>query len=189
MIPTELLEQLAKSDAFCEASRVLFAVFRMTLGYRKKSDRIAQTQLAALTGLLSQNVNRGLGKIVKTGIVTKSGKPHKIQTIGFDYLDNQGRESGQSKLSNTKDSSSKYISPTEGGLENDLRQEIEKWLKKCDIGNPEAYLDKLVRECNKDFKALKKAWGELIRGACEESPTGFYARALHYAGRSQKHLK
>lgn len=189
MVPSELAELLAKSDVLCERAKVLFAVFRMTLGYRgQKTDRIALTQLAKLTGLKPQNVSRGLMGLVNAGFVTKTGTPHKIQTIGFDYLDNQTGESRQSKLINTKDSSSKNISSTEGGLENDLRTKIEKWLKSQGRGNPTAYLDSLINKCNKNSKAVTKAWNDMKRGSCEPTPGDFFERAVYYAGHIQKHL-
>ena len=57
-IANELLEAIAGADLTARQLKVMIAVIRKTYGFQKKLDRIADIQIAELTGLSRQNVNK-----------------------------------------------------------------------------------------------------------------------------------
>ncbi|STM78100.1 replication protein o [Escherichia coli] len=54
----ELLEAIASADLTARQLKVMLAYVRKTYGFNKKTDRIADEQIAQLTGLSRQNVNK-----------------------------------------------------------------------------------------------------------------------------------
>jgi len=57
-IANVLLEAIAGADLTARQLKVMIAVIRKTYGFHKRSDRIADIQLAEITGLSRQNVNK-----------------------------------------------------------------------------------------------------------------------------------
>ena len=58
----ELLEAIASADLTARQLKVMLAYVRKTYGFNKKTDRIADEQIAQLTGLSRQNVNKAKKK-------------------------------------------------------------------------------------------------------------------------------
>ncbi|QRS18169.1 replication protein [Klebsiella oxytoca] len=57
-IANELLEHIASADLTARQLKLMLAYIRKTYGFNKKSDRIADEQIAQLTGISRQNVNK-----------------------------------------------------------------------------------------------------------------------------------
>ncbi|HHD2710190.1 TPA: replication protein [Klebsiella oxytoca] len=57
-IANELLEHIASADLTARQLKLMLAYIRKTYGFNKKTDRIADEQIAQLTGLSRQNVNK-----------------------------------------------------------------------------------------------------------------------------------
>lgn len=57
-VANELLEAIASADLTARQLKVMLAYVRKTYGFNKKTDRIADEQIAQVTGLSRQNVNK-----------------------------------------------------------------------------------------------------------------------------------
>ena len=60
----ELLEAIASADLTARQLKVMLAYIRKTYGFNKKTDRIADEQIAQLTGLSRQNVNKAKKELI-----------------------------------------------------------------------------------------------------------------------------
>lgn len=60
----ELLEAIASADLTARQLKVMLAYVRKTYGFNKKTDRIADEQIAQLTGLSRQNVNKAKKELI-----------------------------------------------------------------------------------------------------------------------------
>ena len=60
----ELLEAIASADLTARQLKVMLAYVRKTYGFNKKTDRIADEQIAQLTGLSRQNVNKAKQELI-----------------------------------------------------------------------------------------------------------------------------
>jgi phage replication O-like protein O len=85
-VANEIAEALAKINLSSYESRVLWAVFRKTYGWHKKTDQISITQFQKITGMKRRHVSRTLSKLLQRNIVTQIGDS-RITTYGFkkDY--------------------------------------------------------------------------------------------------------
>ena len=85
-IANEIVEALAKIKLSSYESRVLWALFRKTYGWHKKTDRISITQFQEITRMDRRNVHRTLSKLVQKKIVVRLDNS-RIITYGFqkDY--------------------------------------------------------------------------------------------------------
>lgn len=63
-VANELLEAIAGADLTARQLKVMIAVIRKTYGFQKKSDRIADIQIAEITGLSRQNVNKAKKELI-----------------------------------------------------------------------------------------------------------------------------
>jgi len=63
-IANELLEAIASADLTARQLKLMLAYIRKTYGFNKKSDRIADEQIAQLTGLSRQNVNKAKKELI-----------------------------------------------------------------------------------------------------------------------------
>ena len=67
---TEIWEALTKTRIPGEAMQVLMAIIRKTYGWNKKEDFIAHSQIAEMTGLKKQNVERAIKRLIKMNMIT-----------------------------------------------------------------------------------------------------------------------
>lgn len=65
------MERMVGTQLSSRETRVLAAIARKTLGFRKTSDRLAASQLAELTGLGRSHVVATLGRLEERGIITR----------------------------------------------------------------------------------------------------------------------
>jgi phage replication O-like protein O len=79
-IANELLEALARAALPPRHLRVVLALARMTYGYNKAEDRIAASQISALTGIEERNVRHVLGDLRAALILESRGSPGQTQT-------------------------------------------------------------------------------------------------------------
>lgn len=63
-IANELLEAIASADLTARQLKLMLAYIRKTYGFNKKSDRIADEQIAQITGLSRQNVNKAKKELI-----------------------------------------------------------------------------------------------------------------------------
>ena len=85
-LANEIVEALAKVNLQAYESRVLWALFRKTYGWHKKTDQISITQFQEITGMDRRHVHRTLSQLIKRKIVARIGNS-RIITYGFqkDY--------------------------------------------------------------------------------------------------------
>ncbi|HDL7113833.1 TPA: replication protein [Yersinia enterocolitica] len=72
-IANELLEAIAGADLTARQLKVMIAVIRKTYGYQKKLDRIADIQIADITGLSRQNVNKAKKELLSMNCLMIDG--------------------------------------------------------------------------------------------------------------------
>jgi len=72
-IANELLEAIAGADLTARQLKVMIAVIRKTYGFQKKLDRIADIQIAELTGLSRQNVNKAKKELLSMSCLMMEG--------------------------------------------------------------------------------------------------------------------
>lgn len=69
----ELLEAIASADLTARQLKVMLAYVRRTYGFNKKTDRIADEQIAQLTGLSRQNVNKAKKELISMNCLFMDG--------------------------------------------------------------------------------------------------------------------
>ncbi|MGU4422419.1 replication protein [Escherichia coli] len=69
----ELLEAIASADLTARQLKVMLAYVRKTCGFNKKTDRIADEQIAQLTGLSRQNVNKAKKELISMNCLFMDG--------------------------------------------------------------------------------------------------------------------
>lgn len=69
----ELLEAIASADLTARQLKVMLAYVRKTYGFNKKTDRIADEQIAKLTGLSRQNVNKAKKELISMNCLFMDG--------------------------------------------------------------------------------------------------------------------
>lgn len=69
----ELLEAIASADLTARQLKVMLAYIRKTYGFNKKTDRIADEQIAQLTGLSRQNVNKAKKELISMNCLFMDG--------------------------------------------------------------------------------------------------------------------
>ncbi len=69
----ELLEAIASADLTARQLKVMLAYARKTYGFNKKTDRIADEQIAQLTGLSRQNVNKAKKELISMNCLFMDG--------------------------------------------------------------------------------------------------------------------
>lgn len=72
-LANELLEELIGANLTRNQAKVAFAVCRKTYGFNKKTDRIADSQLSALTRLPRQKVNKAKNELIAMKVLIKEG--------------------------------------------------------------------------------------------------------------------
>ncbi|EHX1183286.1 replication protein [Escherichia coli] len=69
----ELLEAIASADLTARQLKVMLAYVRKTYGFNKKTDRIADEQIAQFTGLSRQNVNKAKKELISMNCLFMDG--------------------------------------------------------------------------------------------------------------------
>ena len=72
-IANELLESIASADLTARQLKLMLAYIRKTYGFNKKSDRIADEQIAQITGLSRQNVNKAKKELLSMNCLFLDG--------------------------------------------------------------------------------------------------------------------
>lgn len=72
-IANELLEAIASADLTARQLKLMLAYIRKTYGFNKKTDRIADEQIAQLTGLSRQNVNKAKKELISMNCLFMDG--------------------------------------------------------------------------------------------------------------------
>lgn len=72
-IANELLEAIASADLTARQLKIMMAYIRKTYGFNKKTDRIADEQIAQLTGLSRQNVNKAKKELLSMNCLLMEG--------------------------------------------------------------------------------------------------------------------
>ena len=72
-IANELLEAIASADLTARQLKLMLAYIRKTYGFNKKTDRIADEQIAQLTGLSRQNVNKAKKELISMNFLFMDG--------------------------------------------------------------------------------------------------------------------
>ncbi|KOP32045.1 DNA replication protein [Xenorhabdus sp. GDc328] len=91
-IANELLESIASSDLTARQLKVMLAIIRKTYGFGKKSDRIADSQVAAITGLSRQNVNKAKNELISMRFLIPDGNKIGVNKATTEWV-NQSRDS------------------------------------------------------------------------------------------------
>ncbi|KAB8312958.1 phage replication protein [Erwinia endophytica] len=72
-IANELLEAIASADLTARQLKIMLAYIRKTYGFNKKTDRIADEQIALLTGISRQNVNKAKKELISMNCLLMDG--------------------------------------------------------------------------------------------------------------------
>lgn len=72
-VANELLEAIASADLTARQLKVMLAYVRKTYGFNKKTDRIADEQIAQVTGLSRQNVNKAKKELISMNCLLLDG--------------------------------------------------------------------------------------------------------------------
>lgn len=96
-IANEIVEALTRTNLSAYQSRILWAIFRKTYGFKKKEDWVSNSQLVELTGLHKQHIWRTLEELKNRNLVTKRG-----YFIGFNKDYQQWRELPKGVTSHSK---------------------------------------------------------------------------------------
>ncbi|MDC9607185.1 replication protein [Xenorhabdus griffiniae] len=91
-IANELLESIASSDLTARQLKVMLAIIRKTYGFGKKSDRIADSQVAEITGLSRQNVNKAKNELISMRFLIIDGNKIGVNKATTEWI-NQSRDS------------------------------------------------------------------------------------------------
>lgn len=70
-IANEIYEKIIGSSLTQNQSKVVHAVIRMTYGYNKKNDRIADSQISKITNLPRQKVNKAKNELIAMNIINR----------------------------------------------------------------------------------------------------------------------
>ena len=74
MIPDALSDVVMRLKLSPNESRVLWVVLRKTLRYQKTEDWIADSQIAAMTGMLRTDANKAKQRLIRRDILLRSGR-------------------------------------------------------------------------------------------------------------------
>lgn len=72
-VANELLEAIASADLTARQLKIMLAYMRKTYGFNKKSDRIADEQIASITGISRQNVNKAKKELLEMNCLFREG--------------------------------------------------------------------------------------------------------------------
>ncbi|MBE8597878.1 replication protein [Xenorhabdus sp. BG5] len=90
-IANELLESIASSDLTARQLKVMLAIIRKTYGFGKKSDRIADSQVAKITGLSRQNVNKAKNELISMRFLIIDDNKIGVNKVTTEWI-NQSRD-------------------------------------------------------------------------------------------------
>lgn len=95
MVPTEVLEQMAKSSAFCRRTRVALALICKTFGYHKELDWVSNSQVEGLTGIDNKKVTDVKSDLMSRKIITKDGRKTGINLVLADWAEEKSLNTGK----------------------------------------------------------------------------------------------
>lgn len=78
-VASEVVDQLCKLNLSAYEWRVLWAIFRKTYGWHKKTDRISYTQFEEVTGLNRWHIARAINLLKQRNIISISGNKHSLE--------------------------------------------------------------------------------------------------------------
>lgn len=126
-IANELLESLSCCNLTVRQLRVMLAIIRKTYGFGKKVDRISDSQLADVSGLSRQNVNKAKKELISMNYLILEGNKIGVNKE-VSAWNNQSRDS----VSNLK---TKKVSNLETNDVSVLETHKRNTLKKKEITN------------------------------------------------------
>ncbi|WP_238334438.1 replication protein [Arsenophonus endosymbiont of Bemisia tabaci] len=91
-VANELLESLASSDLTARQLKVMLAIVRKTYGFGKKFDRISDSQIAEITCLSRQNVNKAKNELITMRYLILEDNKIGVNKTVSDWI-NQSRDS------------------------------------------------------------------------------------------------
>ncbi|WP_237584668.1 replication protein [Proteus sp. G2665] len=126
-IANELLESLSCCNLTVRQLRVMLAIIRKTYGFGKKVDRISDSQLADVSGLSRQNVNKAKKELISMNYLILEGNK-----IGVNKEVSAWKNQSRDSVSNLK---TKKVSNLETNDVSGLETHKRNTLKKKEITN------------------------------------------------------
>ncbi|MDR2241842.1 MAG: replication protein [Providencia alcalifaciens] len=126
-IANELLESLSCCNLTVRQLRVMLAIIRKTYGFGKKVDRISDSQLADVSGLSRQNVNKSKKELISMNYIILDGNK-----IGVNKEVSAWKNQSRDSVSNLK---TKNVSSLETNEVSRLETHKRNTLKKKEITN------------------------------------------------------
>lgn len=126
-IANELLESLSCCNLTVRQLRVMLAIIRKTYGFGKKVDRISDSQLADVSGLSRQNVNKAKKELISMNYLILDGNK-----IGVNKEVSAWKNQSRDSVSNLK---TKNVSNLETDEVSRLETHKRNTLKKKEITN------------------------------------------------------
>ena len=87
-ISNETAEAMARVNLSPYQWRVLFVIWRQTVGWRKRSDRISRSQFVEKTGIDGRHVLRTLNKLEQMNMISILRGPKKTSTNAYAFQKN-----------------------------------------------------------------------------------------------------
>ncbi len=154
MIANEILENLMRVQLSANQWQVLLCIIRKTYGFKRKVDRIANSQICEATGLGKEVVSRSLRKLHEAHIIVRSGK-----VIGFQKdWESWQKLAEQSTLRISRTANKKLAEQS-----TELAEQLTKVSSPRVTQNIKETIQKKVYKDNSSSlsssKELKEAWG------------------------------
>jgi phage replication O-like protein O len=83
-IANEILEALAKTNLNAYQWRILMVIFRKTYGWKKRQDKIAQSQFIEMTNISKSNLHRTIRELKAMNIIGVSSDTKNGRTVWFN---------------------------------------------------------------------------------------------------------
>ncbi len=143
-IANELYDELIGADLTKIQAKVAHAYCRKTYGYNKKMDRIADSQIAELTHLPRQKVNKAKLELISMGILIKEGNkigPNKNLSEWEIPKCHQNSDFVTKTVTKSVTKTVTGLSPAQGHTKDTITKERKKDLKDSSSRNSDESLD------------------------------------------------
>lgn len=165
-IANELLEAVMAADLTARQLKVALAVIRKTYGFGKKSDRITNTQIAAMTGIHHTHVCKAKNEMIAMNIIVTTGQMIGINKVISEWntdISQHGKtlaDSANKSLANSANSHK----PTQLNTKETLQKKERKDPPKSPTGECGGQEDKPARQKTPpvDYQAVMSAYNATL---------------------------
>ncbi|MDT0176891.1 replication protein [Enterobacter sp. BRE11] len=161
-IANELLEALVMADLTSRQLKVALSVMRKTYGFNKKEDRIADSQIAEMTGIHRTHVCNARNQLINMNILTKSGNKLSINKVVSEWCIQNGDTVANSATKKVANSATGDVATSATHKRHSLKTERQKRINTPGKpgGNPSKYAfeGNVIRLNHDDYSAWKSLY-------------------------------